>query len=100
MMFKLQRERGSTLILVTHDETLARRCDRIVKLRDGYIESIEDGVHEEPAAAKPAPPESTPTESTPPESAPAQSAPSESAPSESTSSEPTPPESAIAAVAE
>ena len=46
MMFKLQRERGSTLILVTHDEALARRCDRIVKLRDGYIDSIEDGDHE------------------------------------------------------
>jgi putative ABC transport system ATP-binding protein len=46
MMFKLQRERGSTLILVTHDEALARRCDRIVKLRDGYIDSIEDGAHE------------------------------------------------------
>ena len=45
MMFKLQRERGSTLVLVTHDEALARRCDRIVKLRDGHIEAIEDGDH-------------------------------------------------------
>jgi putative ABC transport system ATP-binding protein len=42
MLFKLQRERGSTLILVTHDEALARRCDRIVRLRDGKIEAIED----------------------------------------------------------
>jgi|JI10StandDraft_1071094.scaffolds.fasta_scaffold65105_2 putative ABC transport system ATP-binding protein len=42
MLFKLQRERGSTLILVTHDDALARRCDRIVRLRDGKIESIED----------------------------------------------------------
>jgi putative ABC transport system ATP-binding protein len=42
MMFRLQRERGSTLILVTHDEALARRCDRIVRLRDGRIEAIED----------------------------------------------------------
>ncbi|MFN9542349.1 MAG: ABC transporter ATP-binding protein [Alphaproteobacteria bacterium] len=37
MMFRLQRERGSTLVLVTHDEALARRCDRIVRLRDGRI---------------------------------------------------------------
>jgi putative ABC transport system ATP-binding protein len=42
MLFKLQRERGSTLVLVTHDEALAKRCDRIVRLRDGKIESIED----------------------------------------------------------
>jgi putative ABC transport system ATP-binding protein len=46
IMFKLQRERGSTLILVTHDEALAKRCDRIVRLRDGHIEAIEDGAHE------------------------------------------------------
>lgn len=42
MLFKLQRERGSTLVLVTHDEALALRCDRIVRLRDGKIEAIED----------------------------------------------------------
>lgn len=48
MLFKLQRERGSTLILVTHDEVLARRCDRIVRLRDGKIESIEDKVQAAP----------------------------------------------------
>jgi putative ABC transport system ATP-binding protein len=47
LMFKLQRERGSTLILVTHDEVLAKRCDRIVKLRDGHIEAIEDAHHVE-----------------------------------------------------
>ena len=44
ILFKLQRERGSTLILVTHDEALAKRCDRIVRLRDGKIESIEDAI--------------------------------------------------------
>jgi putative ABC transport system ATP-binding protein len=48
MLFKLQRERGSTLILVTHDEALAKRCDRIVRLRDGKIESIEDATTPEP----------------------------------------------------
>ena len=90
MMFKLQRERGSTLILVTHDETLARRCDRIVKLRDGHIESIEDGVHEETPAPQPAQSEAAPSEA----------APSEPMPSESPPSDPAPSESAIAAVAE
>lgn len=53
MMFRLQRERGSTLVLVTHDEALARRCDRIVRLRDGRIEAIEDTPGE--ASVEPAP---------------------------------------------
>jgi len=34
---------GATLVLITHDEALAARCHRIVRLRDGLIESIEAG---------------------------------------------------------
>jgi energy-coupling factor transporter ATP-binding protein EcfA2 len=45
LMFALQRERGTTLILVTHDEDLVRRCDRIVRLRDGRIDGIETVEH-------------------------------------------------------
>lgn len=41
LMFALQRERGATLVLVTHDEDLVKRCDRIVRLRDGRIDGIE-----------------------------------------------------------
>ena len=41
LIFALQKERGATLILVTHDEDLVRRCDRIVRLRDGRIDGIE-----------------------------------------------------------
>jgi putative ABC transport system ATP-binding protein len=41
LMFNLRRERGATLILVTHDPTLAARCDRMVRLRSGRIESDE-----------------------------------------------------------
>lgn len=41
LIFALQRERGATLVLVTHDEDLVRRCDRIVRLRDGRIDGIE-----------------------------------------------------------
>ena len=55
MMFRLQRERGSTLVLVTHDEALARRCDRIVRLRDGRIEAIEDAPGEASAETVTAP---------------------------------------------
>jgi putative ABC transport system ATP-binding protein len=37
LLFRLKRERGMTLLLVTHDLDLAERCDRIVRLREGHI---------------------------------------------------------------
>jgi putative ABC transport system ATP-binding protein len=39
LLFGIRRERGVTLVLVTHDSGLARRCDRMVRLRSGTIES-------------------------------------------------------------
>ena len=38
LLFAGHARRGSTLILVTHDPTLAARCDRVVRLRSGRIE--------------------------------------------------------------
>jgi putative ABC transport system ATP-binding protein len=37
LLFTLKRERGTTLLLVTHDMGLAARCDRMVRLREGRI---------------------------------------------------------------
>ncbi len=37
MMFELVAETGAALVLVTHDESLAQRADRIVRLRDGRV---------------------------------------------------------------
>ena len=37
LMFELNQDFGTTLILVTHDETLAQRCARIVRLAAGRI---------------------------------------------------------------
>jgi putative ABC transport system ATP-binding protein len=37
MLFSLNREHGITLVIVTHDEDLAARCDRRIYLRDGAI---------------------------------------------------------------
>ncbi len=37
LLLRLNRERGSTLVLVTHDEALAGHAARIVRLRDGRI---------------------------------------------------------------
>ncbi len=39
LMFALKRERGGTLVLVTHDTGLATRCDRMIRLRSGRIEA-------------------------------------------------------------
>ena len=40
ILFGLHREQGITLIVVTHDEELAARCDRRIHIRDGRI--VED----------------------------------------------------------
>jgi putative ABC transport system ATP-binding protein len=37
LLFALHAERGTTLLLITHDPALAARCDRIIHLRDGNI---------------------------------------------------------------
>lgn len=37
ILFDLNREHGITLIIVTHDEDLAARCDRRIFLRDGLV---------------------------------------------------------------
>jgi putative ABC transport system ATP-binding protein len=38
LLFAGHAERGTTLLLVTHDMTLAARCHRVVRLRSGRIE--------------------------------------------------------------
>lgn len=37
LLFKYNKERGVTLIIVTHDQDLADRCDIQIKMRDGKI---------------------------------------------------------------
>jgi putative ABC transport system ATP-binding protein len=41
LLFRLKRERGATLVLVTHDLGLAALCDRTVRLRSGHILAAE-----------------------------------------------------------
>ncbi|WP_170391945.1 ABC transporter ATP-binding protein [Ruegeria arenilitoris] len=37
LLFGLRDRHGATLVLVTHSHSLARSCDRVVRLRDGRI---------------------------------------------------------------
>src|SRR6185503_14974886 len=37
LLFRMNREQGTTLVVVTHDEGLARRCTRIVRLAAGRM---------------------------------------------------------------
>jgi putative ABC transport system ATP-binding protein len=40
LLFAGHKQRGATLVFVTHDPALAVRCDRIVRLRSGRIEAV------------------------------------------------------------
>lgn len=40
LMFSIQRRRGMTLVLVTHDNALANSCERVMSIRSGEI--VED----------------------------------------------------------
>jgi putative ABC transport system ATP-binding protein len=37
LLFELKKQEGASLLLITHDRALAKRCDRIAEVRDGKI---------------------------------------------------------------
>lgn len=49
LLFAKQAERGMTLLLVTHDPSLAARCSRRIGVRSGQIESDSSALASEPA---------------------------------------------------
>jgi putative ABC transport system ATP-binding protein len=43
LLFGLNKQGGSTLVIVTHDEDLAAKCDMKIYIKDGTIEKIVGG---------------------------------------------------------
>ena len=48
LMFELNRELGTTLVLVTHDNNIARRCERRITLDAGRVIADEKGAQGPP----------------------------------------------------
>src|SRR3954469_21761258 len=46
LIFGLNHEKGTTLVLVTHDLELAKRCQRIIRLKGGSVVDDKIGNHE------------------------------------------------------
>ncbi len=46
LLLNLNKERGTTLIIVTHDPKIAEQTQRIITIRDGLIEDGDNGVQE------------------------------------------------------
>ncbi len=43
LLLNLNKERGTTLIIVTHDPTVGEQAQRIIRIRDGLVESSSNG---------------------------------------------------------
>ncbi len=42
LMFELHDAHDSTLILITHDDDLAAKCDRIIRVEDGRVKELSE----------------------------------------------------------
>lgn len=42
LFFRLRDEFGQTFVIVTHDQGLAAQCDRVLHMRDGVIETLDE----------------------------------------------------------
>jgi lipoprotein-releasing system ATP-binding protein len=41
---ELNRQHGLTIVMVTHDESIAQQCDSVVRLKDGKVERLQSTV--------------------------------------------------------
>ncbi|MFN2484583.1 MAG: ABC transporter ATP-binding protein [Candidatus Limnocylindria bacterium] len=51
LLRRFNRERGQTVVVVTHDEQIGASCDRIVAMRDGVVVSSDQQPGARPAAS-------------------------------------------------
>jgi len=42
LMFKLARERGTSVLLITHDPSLAKKADRQLRMNEGHLSALVD----------------------------------------------------------
>ena len=42
LLFSLRDRHGATLVMVTHSHRLANRCDRVIRLRDGRVDTAQE----------------------------------------------------------
>jgi putative ABC transport system ATP-binding protein len=42
LLLNLNKDRGTTLIIVTHDPTIAEQTQRVIRLRDGELDTNYD----------------------------------------------------------
>jgi len=43
LLLNLNKDRGTTLIIVTHDPTVGEQAQRIIHIRDGVVEAAAEG---------------------------------------------------------
>jgi putative ABC transport system ATP-binding protein len=43
LLLNLNKERGTTLIIITHDPMIGEQAQRIIHIRDGVVEDISKG---------------------------------------------------------
>jgi len=50
-LHKVNKEYGKTVLMVTHDPSVARQCDRIYRIRDGQIVSVQSPTQDDQMGA-------------------------------------------------